>query len=245
MSDNGNRVLVEALQAEVSRLQKSERSTLPSEHTPVSNMLCTAFPDKKFPLGTVHEFISTTKDTAAATDAFICTLMHTFLEKKGYCIWIHLQQDIYAPALAQFGLRPEQIIFVSVNSDKEALWVLEEALKCDTLHAVVCSLRELSFNDSRRLQLAVERSGVSGFIHRQCPRTENIVACTSRWKIRPLPSITESGFPGPGFPRWEVALLKVRNGRPMRWELEWSPSGLSASVSMTPHVSPSVKRQTG
>ena len=29
-------------------------------------------------------------------------------------------------------------------------------------------------------------------------------------------------MPGVGFPRWNVELLKVRNGKPCTWELEWS-----------------------
>jgi protein ImuA len=245
MLPNKHTALVKALQAEVCRMERAERAAYPASTLSVSNLLCAGFPDKRFPLGAVHEFISTAPDSAAATDAFICTLMHTFLEAKGYCLWVNKQQDIYAPALAQFGLQPEQIIFVSVGSDKEALWVLEEALKCEGLYAVAGSIRELSFNESRRLQLAVEKSGVTGFIHRMQPRAENIVACASRWKVRPLPSMTEAGFPGPGFPRWEVQLLKVRNGRPMRWELEWTPSGLRAPISTAAAPQQSGKRQAG
>ena len=29
-------------------------------------------------------------------------------------------------------------------------------------------------------------------------------------------------MPGVGFPRWNVELLKVRNGKPGSWQLEWS-----------------------
>jgi protein ImuA len=29
------------------------------------------------------------------------------------------------------------------------------------------------------------------------------------------------GLPGIGFPRWQVELLKVRNGKPGSWQLEW------------------------
>jgi protein ImuA len=33
-------------------------------------------------------------------------------------------------------------------------------------------------------------------------------------------------MPGVGFPRWEVELLKVRNGEPGKWIIEWSPNGI-------------------
>jgi protein ImuA len=37
----------------------------------------------------------------------------------------------------------------------------------------------------------------------------------------PIASKTEGGMPGVGFPRWTVELVKVRNGRPGVWQLEW------------------------
>ena len=29
-------------------------------------------------------------------------------------------------------------------------------------------------------------------------------------------------MPGISFPRWQVELLKIRNGKPGRWQLEWT-----------------------
>jgi len=29
-------------------------------------------------------------------------------------------------------------------------------------------------------------------------------------------------MPGLGFPRWNIELLKVRNGQPGSWEMEWA-----------------------
>ena len=45
---------------------------------------------------------------------------------------------------------------------------------------------------------------------------------TARWKVSPLPSVTQEGLPGIGFPRWQVELLKVRNGNPGSFILEWA-----------------------
>ena len=63
---------------------------------------------------------------------------------------------------------------------------MEEALKCDGIAAVVGEIQELSFTVSRRLQLAVEQSRVTGFILRNNPRNLNTTACVTRWKITPL-----------------------------------------------------------
>lgn len=76
--------------------------------------------------------------------------------------------------------------------------------------------------ESRRFQLAVEHSGVTGFIHRFCPRVENATACTARWKITPLPTTAIDDLPGVGHSNWEVQLLKVKNGRPASWNITFS-----------------------
>ena len=97
---------------------------------------------------------------------------------------------------------------------------MEEALKCKGLSAVIGELPELSFPTSRRLQLAVEQSQVTGFILRNNPKNIHTTACVTRWKISSLPSQLAEGMPGVGFPRWNVELIKVRNGYPANWEVE-------------------------
>jgi protein ImuA len=38
-----------------------------------------------------------------------------------------------------------------------------------------------------------------------------------------------------GFPRWEVELLKVRNGKPGKWLVQWGPQGMEyMAESLTP-----------
>src|SRR5690606_16345334 len=94
-------------------------------------------------------------------------------------------------------------------------------LKCGTLTAVVGELREMSFTASRRLQLAVEQSQVTGFILRRTPTRLNTTACVSRWKITMLPGEPVDDLPGIGFPQWRVALLRIRNGYPGVWNVKW------------------------
>jgi len=56
---------------------------------------------------------------------------------------------------------------------------------------------------------------------RNNPKQLFTTAFTCRWQIQPLQSETSDGLPGIGFPRWQVELLKVRNGKPGSWQLEW------------------------
>lgn len=185
-----------------------------------------AFPNGIFPIGHVHELISYSREQATATNGFITALLSQ-IAKGRTCLWVGLSCNLYPPALKLFGIDPERLLIARVNRPKEALWTTEEALKCPALGAVVANIRELSFTESRRLQLAVEESKVTGFIHRNNPRAENTVACVSRWKITPLPGAADKVLPGLVFPRWQVELQKVRNGTPGQWIIEYSKAGLS------------------
>jgi len=184
-----------------------------------------AFPGGAFPRAAIHEFTSLEPEAAAATSGFLSCLLHSLMNRKGFCLWVSSRRVIFPPALKLLGVDPECVIFVDLQNDKDVLWAVEEGLRCSALVAVVGELRELTFAQSRRLQLTIEESQVTGFIHRVLPKSENTTACAARWKIHPLPGIIEPGLPGIGFPKWQVELAKVRNGRPGSWELGWTPIG--------------------
>ena len=232
------------LQKEILSLQGygsiSDKEQLYTGLGPIEN----AFPGNAFPTGAIHEFISPAPEAAAATNGFIAGLLSRFMQGLGCCLWISTKRTIFPPALKAFGIAPERIIFVDLAREKEALWAIEEALKCEAVAAVVGELSEVSFTASRRLQLAVEESRVTGFLHRYNPRTENTIASVSRWKITPIASMLGDGMPGVGFPRWNVQLLKVRNGKPGAWQIEWSADGFRHIPAFTPVVSILANRKT-
>lgn len=181
-----------------------------------------AFPNNIFPTGVIHEFLSPTAENAAATSGFIAGLLGKLIGQTGPCLWISTKRTLFPPALKLFGIDPDRVIFIDLTKERDVLWTIEEALKCDALSVVVGELNEISFTESRRLQLAVEQSKVTGLVHCYHPGKVNTTTCVARWKISPLPSVLEDGMPGVGSPRWQVELLKIRNGKPGTWELEWS-----------------------
>lgn len=203
-----------------------------------------AFPDSLFPIGTVHEFISTNAEDASATGGFIAGLLAAIMQNHGACIWISSSRTIFPPALKVFGIEPDRIIFADALKEKDVLWIMEEALKCNGLAAVVAEMRDINFTESRKLQLAVEQSGVTGFILRHSPRNLNSIACISRWKITTLPSELTDAMPGVGFPRWKIELLKIRNGKPGTWQMEWA-AGKFRYISPLVILSQEQKRKAG
>jgi protein ImuA len=199
--------------------------------------LCEAFPNATFPTGAVHEFLSTNSEDAAATSGFISGLLASLMGNNGTIAWISSSQTLFPPALKSFGIAPDRFIFIDLQKEKDVLWAVNEALKCGALAAVVGEIREIDFTTSRRLQLSVEESKVTGFILRNNYRKLNTTACVSRWKITPLPSVsiapvpnTNSDWdrdgsvddlPGIGFPKWKVELLRMRNGKAGAWDVQW------------------------
>src|SRR6266542_3734291 len=120
-------------------------------------------------------------------------------------IIFQLQKDILPlEGLKALCIEPNQIIFIDLKKEKDVLWAMEEALKCYRLTAVLGELKEISFTESRRFQLAVEQSRVTGFLLRHQPLNLNTVACVSRWRITLLQSELTDGMPSVGYPRWNV-----------------------------------------
>jgi protein ImuA len=197
-----------------------------------------AFPNGIFPRGAIHEFLSTTPEHAAACGGFIGGLLQSLMQQSGVCLWISTSRLLFPPALKGFGVAPDRIIFIDLKHEKDVLWAVEEALKCEGLAAVIAEIKEVNFSQSRRLQLAVEQSKVTGFLLRTASSSLKTTTCVARWKITPLASETEAGLPGLGYPRWNVELLKVRHGSPGSWKIEWAAGAFAIiSENMTEEVS--------
>lgn len=180
-----------------------------------------AFPNASFPTAAIHEFITESKESTSSTSGFIAGVLTSLMKNAGTTMWIGTSSKLFPPALKTFGIEPDRFLFVDIKKEKDVMWAMDEALKCDALSAVVAEIQDLSFTESRRLQLAVEKSRVTGFVIRTKPRKIGTTACVSRWKITPTHSEPIDGMPGIGFPQWKVDLLRIRNGKPGSWELRW------------------------
>ncbi|MEP7232085.1 MAG: Error-prone repair protein ImuA [Ginsengibacter sp.] len=181
-----------------------------------------SFPNGRFPLGCMHELIVNRAENASATNGFVSGIVSRLMQLSGLCVWIGTVRNIFPGALKGFGIDPDKIIFIDLKKDKDVLYATEEALKCNKVTAVIAEVKNISFKESRRFQLAAEQSRVTGFIIRNNPHSLNTIACVSRWCITSIKSDLPDGMPGVGFARWQVELLKIRNGTPGKWNIEWS-----------------------
>lgn len=231
--DTAKAHIIAQLKKDILSLQgyKSSLNTLALDAIPVA--LKNAFPNAAFPLGAIHELLADSAEDATATFGFIAAILASIMQNAGASIWINGSQSVFPPALKSFGIRPDNIIFIYLKKEKEILWAMQEALKCKGLSAVIGEVQDLSFTASRRLQLAIEQSQVTGFIVRRNPGSLNTTACVARWKITSLPGELAEDMPGVGFPRWNVELLKVRNGKPGSWQVEFVGGRLKQVPTMT------------
>jgi protein ImuA len=184
-----------------------------------------SFPNHTFPKGAIHEFLANSPEDTAATCGFISGLLGFLAGEYGTVFWIGNSKTVFPPALKNFGVKPENVFFIDPRTQQHSLWAMEEALKCKAISAVVAEIRDLSFMTSRRLQLAVEESQVTGFVLRRNSKALNTTASVSKWRITSLPSEPIDNLPGLGYPSWRVELMRIRNGNPGIWEIKWTPSG--------------------
>ena len=212
--------IVDALRSDILRLEgfkPASSSNIDLGLGPINE----AFPNNTFPLGAVHEFLSAGSEAKAATCGFISGIVGPLMGPYGTVMWVSTCRTLFPPALKIFGVQPDRIIFVDLKKETDVLWAMEEALKCGALKAVVGELTEMSFIASRRLQLAVEQSKVTGFVLRNNIKKTSNSACVSRWKITSIPGVPIDDLPGVGYPQWRVELLRIRNGRSGVWDVRW------------------------
>lgn len=243
MSISSKADILKNLQTDILRLEGFKSSSHAAVDTGLG-AIKDAFPNGSFPLGAVHEFLSTQKEDAASTSGFIVGLVSSLMGNHGATLWISASRTLFPPALKSFGIEPDRFIFLDLQKEKDVLWAMDEALKCGALSAVIGEMREIDFTTSRRLQLAVEQSQVTGFILRNNYRSLNTTACVSRWKITPLPSAMDDDLPGIGFPKWRVELLRMRNGKSGVWDIQYI-QGRFVRVFNSPSVSQLQQKKAG
>jgi protein ImuA len=190
-----------------------------------------ALPSGGLALGALHEIMGAGADEedGAVAAAFAAALLARLARRHGGAVlWCLQSDDLYAPGLAAHGLPPERLIVARCRDDSDIWWAMEEGLRSAALAAVLGEIGTLTPTAGRRLQLACEASGVTGFVLRRW-RTAGTAAAqraapsaaVTRWRVAAAPS-RATGEPGIGVPLWRVELMRCRGGAPAAWLMEES-----------------------
>jgi protein ImuA len=184
-------------------------------------------PGGGLPLGRWHEIVGAglEVETSAAPAAF-AALAAAPLAKQGEAVWVMRRDDLWAPGLAGLGFPPERLIQVLARDEAEALSVMEDALATVGVAAVFGEVEAVDLTAGRRLQLACEKRGATGFVIKRRPfggtakaEAAGSVAAT-RWRVASAASEPAAGEFGLGAPRFAVTLERCRGGRTGAWILE-------------------------
>jgi protein ImuA len=148
--------------------------------------------------------------------------------------------NIYGLGCDLFALPARQLLLLKVSRPLDALWAMEEALKCRALSSVIAELPNdgaiADLTATRRLTLAAREGGGFGFLFRHQPSLLTSSAET-RWEIAAMPSRPDQ-FGGLGRTTFALSLTKNRRGPTGRWPVAWDHherafSALSLGVAET------------
>lgn len=164
----------------------------------------------------LHEVLATEPGCGAAFAAMMLG------RTAGTVLWIgsaRAEWQAWPPGLAAWGLTPARLVLLRAERWRDALWAMEEALRCPAVGGALlvpgqgeswAERAPLDLTATRRLQLAAEAGGGLGLILRaDAPELQGQTAAHTRWRVSPA-----EGLAGEDEPYWQLELLRMRGGRP-------------------------------
>jgi protein ImuA len=147
------------------------------------------------------------------------------LSEKRDVLWVQDAASIrltgrpYHPGLPT-SLR-DRLIHVSAQNCEDALFTLEEALRCRELAFVIGEIagnpRALGFTALRRLSLMAEKHGIPLFLVR-LDAGRDLSSARMRWQVNAAPSWPPRWNPqAPGSSTWRAELFRSRVHTPGQW----------------------------
>ena len=122
------------------------------------------------PLGRWHEVTGAGLEAeVSAAPAAFAVLAAAPLARRGEAVWVLRRDDLWAPGLSGLGFPPAKLIQVWARDEAEALAVMEDALATVGVCAVFGEVEAVDLTAGRRLQLACEKRGATGFVIKRRP----------------------------------------------------------------------------
>jgi protein ImuA len=150
-------------------------------------------------------------------------------QREGQVLWIATDFALteagypYGPGLDLFGLPAARLLILRVPKPVDALWAMEEALRCRALAAVITELADdgaaADLTATRRLVLAARDGAGLGLLLRHRTLLSPSAAMT-RWRIAAAPSQPDA-YGGLGRTVFDLSLVKNRRGPCGRWLMTW------------------------
>lgn len=207
------------LRQRISRLEGAQSRF--SRTVPVADEVDQWLPHGGLSAGCIHEVRG---QSLAHAIAFSALLSARLAEEKGHILYLAPDRSLHPLGLLPYGVKLDRFIHVSPRRRQDLSWAVMEALRCPQVSAVISLLDGLDLTESRRLQLAAESSGATGFFSGNAASAP-LASPITRWKVSSVCCKSGQRFHEP---RWALDLLYCRGGRPGQWILEWRDQTLQA-----------------
>ncbi|WP_203074105.1 ImuA family protein [Falsiroseomonas ponticola] len=217
--------LMAALRARIGRLERggaaSALARAEAGAVPLADSIDATLPDGGLARAGLHEILAA--ETGAATGFASLILGRASAGPQGHSkpiLWIGPDPDAWPSGLSRYGLSPAALVMVRAPRPADALWAMEEALRCPAVAGALLTLSDIDLTAARRLQLAAEAGGALGLLLRPDTEEPGPSAALTRWRVNALPSLGGNQHTL-GDPRWSLDLLRCRSGQPRSWTATW------------------------
>ncbi len=173
--------------------------------SPRSSAGCAAMdallPGGGYAAGSVVEYLRSTPACGASSLAWAAAAA-AMRQSQGFLVVVDTQHNIYPPPLTSHGIDLAKVIFVRPQSQADALWAVDQALRTSAVAAVFAELERIDERSARRLQLAAESAGGLALLVRSSAARRQPSWAEVQWLVRSQANR-----------RWHVQLVRARGGQ--------------------------------
>ena len=143
--------------------RRRRRGGRPSVPTGVAR-LDEALPHGGLPTGAITEMLSPFEGAGAMELAFRAARAAAGGSRT--VVVVDTRGDFYPPAAWRLGIAQDRLLVIRAPQIDQALWAIDQTLRCSAVAAVVAPIPRIDRASSRRLQLAAESTGAVGLLLR-------------------------------------------------------------------------------
>jgi hypothetical protein len=171
---------------QLARLCRREGAVPPAIHATGTPVLDAVLPHGGWQSGTIVELMPT--QIGVGEFRLLMPALARITNTERHVALIAPPYIPFAPALDRHGVRLERLLIVRAEKNADALWAIEQTLRCKSFGAVVGWPDLIKDRDVRRLQLAAEAGRSVGFLYRPTSAALEASPAAVRLKLQRMPT---------------------------------------------------------
>lgn len=234
--------LIERLQTRISRaetVRRADGGQVVSSGVPAIDDL---LPAGGYPRGVLVQWLA---EPGCGADELSLRVAREACRGGGALVVVDSQRQFYPPAAVALGLDLGNIVVLQPSATgQDALWALDQALRCPAVAAVWAPCTQIDARWFRRFQLSAESSGCLGLLVQPLAQQRQPTWAEVQWRVEPR-AWRPSEVRGAGWQRLGLQLRRCRGTRARQW-LELAIDRIDGSVlALAAGGAPGGNRQAG